>query len=108
MATLTRLPRPVKPASGSCKLVRAPLYPGEILPRGAPGLVEVNGACYRLEAIADRGAPVRGYRLTKADGTACDVDLSCGHPSCDCPDATYRQRACKHLLAVLALRGRQL
>lgn len=50
-------------------------------------------------------SPLRpGWRLTKRSGKSYDVraDAS-GGVSCDCADATFRQRKCKHLAALEAL-----
>jgi hypothetical protein len=38
-----------------------------------------------------------GYRLVKPD-----YDIDSGAWSCTCPDATYRQRQCKHAKALRA------
>lgn len=49
----------------------------------------------------------RLWQLTKGDDTqyqAC-VNPATGDLECDCPDATYRERPCKHVMAVQAAYG---
>lgn len=52
----------------------------------------VNGTAYTLTA-AKVGKVTFGFRLTKTDGTFYTVGPS---GLCDCPDARYRNRVCKH------------
>jgi len=66
--------------------------------------VAINGTEYHVEAHTEpqaSGLACLGYRLTKPDGTAYDVDGD--YLECDCPDCTYRQRQCKHSAAVAQL-----
>lgn len=93
------------------ELLRRPITACEILPAGLAGLVRINGTEYALayhSELPATGEPiVRGYRLTKDDGTAYDLphDLR----SCDCLDGMVRSRpgGCKHAAALrlLCLRG---
>ena len=52
------------------------------------------------------GHPGRGFTLVKLGGGAYDVFCSHRSPagdSCDCYDASYRRKACKHVAAVRKL-----
>jgi hypothetical protein len=42
------------------------------------------------------------WRLTRTDGSSCDVLLVDGEPSCSCQDAVFRERVCKHGKALKA------
>jgi hypothetical protein len=42
------------------------------------------------------------YRLEKLDGPTYDIDATAPEWRCDCPDATYRNRECKHVKALRA------
>jgi hypothetical protein len=49
---------------------------------------------------------VRGFRLTNLDnGNVYDVEaaIEAGDVTCDCGDAIWRQRPCKHVLALVAM-----
>jgi hypothetical protein len=69
------------------------------------GYLAINGVAYQVreEQFDHDGMADRLWDLRKPDGTTyrlCrdrDADLTC-----DCPDATYRGRACKHVHAVQA------
>jgi hypothetical protein len=99
---LSSRPR-VKPARlVSCSCTDRPIYRCVLLPNGRSGLVEVNGEPYALRCHGH--GPEDGYRLTRlASGAVYDLDVSSGVPLCDCPDATYRDRQCKHSLALVQL-----
>lgn len=75
------------------------IMPSEILPEGQAGFVRVNEAVYMLLPLADRGQLV-GWRFTKSDGKVYDVDCAKAAWTCDCPDAQYRHRSCKHVAAL--------
>jgi hypothetical protein len=91
-------PRKAKPVSGTCRWVR---------PIGAAGtgVLAITEVCYSITILKSRGRTV-GYRLEKLDGTVYDVNAE-GEPwTCDCPDATYRERECKHVKALRAALSR--
>lgn len=97
----------------SCKLLRKPIWPCELLPEGEPGEVEINGQVYDLAVNADlpeHGEPVTyGFRLTNRESERVyDVDCSSQWLTCDCADATYNDPAggCKHSRAIRDLRER--
>lgn len=87
MATVPKSSKPVKPASW--RWVRRI---GEVDPD--VGVLEINGTLYGI--YAHQG----GFRLVKGDGTAYDVSGETWQ--CDCPDAVFRGRQCKHSLALKA------
>jgi hypothetical protein len=68
----------------------------------------INGVDYRVEpspAVAQVVAKV--YRLSKPDGTAYDVALTCHGLICDCPDFIFHRDGidpdgCKHIKAMVA------
>jgi hypothetical protein len=100
---LNRQPtRKAKPVSGTCKWV---------LPIGetGTGVLAINGTDYTVTSLQNQDR-VTGYRLQKLSGTVYDIDASREQWGCDCPDATYRERQCKHvkaLQAALAVAGKQ-
>src|SRR5690349_14876320 len=93
MATATNSRSRVKPAAGSCRWLTKPNA------EQAGGILAINGTAYEVLPLYD-GTALVGYRLLKADGRMYDLpaDLS----RCDCPDATYRERECKHVKALRA------
>jgi hypothetical protein len=65
------------------------------------GVLDINGAVYTVTLLHLDGRVI-AYRLEKLDGATYDIDATGPQWTCDCPDATYRQRECKHLRAVRA------
>ena len=103
--------RAVKPAVCDSRVLRHPIAPCEILPRGLEGLLVINETSYAVEALGYlpiEGEPiVQGFRLTKADGTTHDLCLVAGRLECTCGDWIWRRAAladpqladCKHCIA---------
>jgi hypothetical protein len=98
MSSATKSHKPVKPVSGSVKLLRpfgaVNENTAEVLINGKPYYMTRTGAGYRLT----------GYDSRKGKTTVYDLpaDLS----GCDCPDATWRperEGGCKHRAALIAL-----
>ena len=92
----------VRSVSGTCRWV---------LPIGIAdtGVLAINGTNYTVTVLRSPNG-VEGYRLGKTDGTVYDIAATTERWACDCPDATYRQRECKHvaaLRAALAVAGKQ-
>jgi hypothetical protein len=93
------------------RLIVAPIAPCEILPSGAPGLIEINSMQYSVAVLGylpDEGEPViDGYRLTKGNGEAHDICLVRGRMECSCGDWIWRRAAqakrelqsCKHIIS---------
>src|SRR5262245_60299732 len=101
--------KPLRPVHGTCRWLRKPVWPCELIPEGQPGVLLINGTAYGVMPVAElpaTGEPVtRGFRLTKPDGTVYDVGLNWTHAglSCDCPDALSRPArpgGCKHAAAL--------
>jgi hypothetical protein len=91
MATVHNSRKPVKPVSVSWRWARR-IGEGGIDPQS--GVLVINGVPYGVLAMQG------GYRLVKSDSTIYDVN---GEKwQCDCPDATYRGRECKHAKALRA------
>jgi hypothetical protein len=92
LANRQPLPK-IKPVRGKCRW---------ILPiEGTAGVLAINGTAYAVTVLEDRGAVI-GYRLQKAGGSPYDINSTANPWTCDCPDALYRQRECKHVLALRA------
>jgi hypothetical protein len=75
-----------------------------VVPIGAVsgvGVLDINGAVYTVTLLHQDGRVI-AYRLEKLDGATYDIDATAPQWICDCPDATYRQRACKHVKALQA------
>lgn len=88
MATVSHSAKPVK---GTCRwLVR--IGDGD----DKSGLLLINGQRYAVLVLPG------GYRLIKPDGTAYDLEPAGESFRCDCPDAVYRERECKHAKALCA------
>jgi hypothetical protein len=91
MATITSKPRkPSKPqAPDVCRLS-----------------LFIRGEAYavRILTTQPRAGVVRLVRLRKADSTAYHVARAAdGSTHCDCADATFRERECKHQRATAAV-----
>jgi hypothetical protein len=107
----TRRPVPARPYTPAAPVappppVAMPEWHWLLEPSHGRGYLSINGTIYQTTEIGftfDNGQGGRLWDLTKADGTTyrlCadhDADLTC-----DCPDATYRERTCKHVLALQA------
>lgn len=102
----------VKPALCESTVLRHPIAPCEILPRGHAGLVEINGTRYTVEIVGylpAEGEPVIvGYRLTRENGVAHDVCVQHDRLECTCADWLFRRscqseeslQGCKHCACV--------
>jgi hypothetical protein len=95
MSLLANRQRVAKPVSGNCRWVVP------IGPVSHTGVLEINLAVYTVTVLYLYGERT-GYRLEKLDGAVYDIDATGAQWICDCPDATYRQRACKHVAALRA------
>lgn len=101
--------RITKPAVSESAIIRYPIVGCEMVPRGIPGLLEINGIRYTVEVIgtlppAPAEPQVSGYRLTKDNGESHDLCLVCGVLECSCGDYLFRRQArdprgCKHVIA---------
>jgi hypothetical protein len=74
-------------------------------PRGVCRLtLSINGQSYTLRSIpSDWHAAAWSLRKVAEPLTVYHVTRDHAHgPECDCPDATYRERACKHVKSLVA------
>jgi hypothetical protein len=63
-------------------------------------VLEIASVPYQLTAVRD-GERVLAYRLPRpAAPRAYVIDVTTEAWRCDCPDATYRRRECKHVRAL--------
>ena len=109
-STKTRKSRkPLQPAKGSCRWVVQPSLTGK------PGVLSITSEldsgnvteAYSLTEFKADGV-LLGYHLTKADGTAYDIQPGKEVWECDCLDYIYNRarartaelRECKHCKAV--------
>jgi hypothetical protein len=114
MATVTKSRKPVKPVSGYSRWIGGTPSLAALDNGNAMLLIAVEGKtpqAYHVQRTSDSRGIAVGYRLTKAgveSDTVYDVEeVPQGgekHYVCDCPDATYRDRAtgCKHSKALKA------
>jgi hypothetical protein len=101
----TRKRRPPQAVSGSCRWL---VQPGTA-PLAHTGCLLISATrsdgrqvteSYLVAENKD-GGTLAGYRLTKSDGTAYDLDATLS--SCDCPDSEFapeRPGGCKHRKAL--------
>jgi hypothetical protein len=94
--------KPLPPAKVEAELLRPPVYPCELLPKGAPGEVLLNGKVYSVSPVVhqdrDGRRVVAGWSFLRLGVWHVAEDFSC-----DCPDCTFRDRQCKHAGAVKQL-----
>lgn len=93
MSTLTRKPRTVKPATGTCSLA-----------------ITINGQSYQVIPLQPHPEVAsKAIRLKKEDGTVYDLTVALdGQQKCDCPDFIYHRdgkdhAGCKHLKSARAV-----
>jgi hypothetical protein len=114
MTTTTKPRQSVKPASvthGTCRLVAAGQLPlSEALDSGEAMLTITpehgEPSSYTVQRLADSDGRTVGFRLTRlawliADRKLYDIDTTAAFGwQCDCPDAQFRNRECKHVHAL--------
>jgi hypothetical protein len=67
-------------------------------------ILEIGDRDYRVSPI-ELGWHAKAFELRKHDGTTYHATQARdGSHECDCPDATFRQRRCKHLAALADFR----
>lgn len=109
--TLTR--RRVNPVTlTEAVVISKPVCCCEMLPKGIPGLVRINGQVYTLTynaTLPEVGEPVvHGYKMASTESLK-SYDLPADLWDCTCPDHCFRRNTpahpqCKHQLAVAAFR----
>jgi hypothetical protein len=93
---VNRQPKPkTRPVSGNCRWV-VPI--GKV---SHTGVLEINQTTYAVTVLYVYGN-LTGYRLEKLGGAVYDIDAAGAQWQCDCPDAVYRERECKHVKALRA------
>ncbi len=95
----------ISPATSQRKPAAKPLSWSWLLrPQAGAGYLEINGTLYHVaeqQFEYDRGMAGRLWDVRKPDGTTYRVcENAEGELACDCPDATFRTRRCKHATAV--------
>jgi hypothetical protein len=108
MATSTKSPRPLQPATGSFRWISDPASlalrfrcgASAALAIGPDGGEEVG---YVLTPHLSESGELLGWRLERADNGKC-YDLPADLSACDCKDSLYRDRpgGCKHRKALRA------
>jgi hypothetical protein len=75
-------------------------------PTNGQGFLAIAGTTYMTRETQfehDNGMGGRLWELRKADGTAYTLTVNAdAELACDCPDATYRHRECKHVTSLKA------
>ena len=97
-----------KPNHFRCHMVRRPICPCELVPAGAAGLCQINGATYSIAYNAHlpaQGEPeVYGFTLKKLSDSRLAYDLDCtsGYLTCECGSyyAGRDRHGCKHIRAI--------
>ncbi len=118
-ATAIRTRKPARQTHGTCRLTPAcnrtladALDAGEALLTIYPERGEPTN--YTVLRLSDRDGCTVGFRLTRlaayiVDRKLYDIDVTPGYGwQCDCPDAQFQNRECKHvrsLRAALAVAG---
>ena len=90
------------------KSVPPPVWEWVLVNVGKPGgSLRINDKTYDVDPITDDAGTLVGWRLTYGralgqEDAVYDIDITQPQPfwTCDCADATYRQRECKHLKAM--------
>lgn len=106
MATAAHRPRRrVNPVSEpEVVVISRPIYRCVLIPDGQAGRVTINGTSYDLLPLGYQ--PEEGFLLENlTNGNRYDIATDGPVPLCDCGDCTFRQRACKHVLALNHLRS---
>ncbi len=109
----TATPKQTAPRHGSCRLVPACNLPlADALDAGEAMLTiypeRGEAANYTVQRLADSDGRTIGFRLTRlawyiVDRKLYEIDVTPGYGwQCDCPDAQYRSRECKHVRSLRA------
>jgi len=81
-----------------CRCVQKPIAPCTLCPDGYPGVVEIQGDTY-LVRYHNEGEEIAGIRLVKIGAGGAPYDIG-PDGLCDCADCTFRERECKHMVAL--------
>jgi hypothetical protein len=109
-ATQRKACKPARETNGTCFLTSGRLTLAEALDKGEALLTLHTSTCtnYTVLRLSDPDGETVGYRLVKltdyiVDRQVYDIDIVGKDLVCDCPDACYRDRACKHARALKAV-----
>jgi hypothetical protein len=84
--------------------VAPPAWRWVLKPSNGQGFLLIGETLYCVTDEAfeyENGMGGRLWRLKKSDGTVYQLTMDAeGDLQCDCPDATYRQRTCRHCIAI--------
>jgi hypothetical protein len=111
--TKTKTRKPARETHGTCRLIPAcELTLAEALDAGEAmlSIVPERGepTNYTVLRFADKDGSTVGYRLTRltafiVDRKVYDIDVTPGYGwQCDCPDAQFQNRECKHCKSLRA------
>jgi hypothetical protein len=112
-ATATRTRKPARETHGTCRLIPACNLPlpaaldaGEAMLSIIPERGEPTN--YLVQRLSDPDGETVGFRLTRlaafiVDRKVYDIDVTPGYGwQCDCPDAQFQNRECKHCKSLRA------
>lgn len=114
MTTATnRTRKPARETHGICRLIPACNLPLADALDAGEALLSINpergaAANYTVQRLADGDGRTAGFRLTKlawyiVDRKVYDIDVTPGYGwQCDCPDAQFQNRECKHVHSIRA------
>lgn len=97
MITTTRRKEQLKPVTGTVRWLR-PLIVGKQL--GRISITNANGLAteYDIDAFTNGDGEIQGFGLAKDNDEIYAVDVTLGYGwQCDCADAQFRNRECKHV-----------
>src|SRR5690349_12977196 len=92
---------PPPPVTPDVHWLERPLWPCTDLPQGRPGTVAINGTLYAVMPLVE-DLHTYGFVLCR-DGLKDWYQVQVEGWVCSCPDATFRQRECKHSYAIRLL-----
>jgi hypothetical protein len=109
MQTTTRTRKPARETHGTSRLIPACNLPlaealdeGEAMLTIIPDRPDLPVSSYTVQRLADKEGRTLGFRLTRLaeyiiDRKVYDIDITQAWGwTCDCPDAMFQGRACKH------------
>jgi hypothetical protein len=104
MTNQSRKPRQMKPVSGTTRWIEKPSGPHLW---GRIAITNANGETreYDFRAFLE-GGKVVGFGLAKDDDEIYSIGITRYGWECDCPDANWNNRECKHAKAVRAALSR--
>jgi hypothetical protein len=115
MTTTATTRKPTRETHGTCRLIPACNLPlpealdaGEAMLTITPARSDLPVSSYTVLRLQDKAGRTLGFRLTRlaeyiVDKKVYDVDVTSSYGwTCDCPDAQFQSRPCKHCRALKA------